>query len=671
KILSDELFDLMLWQEGSYEFFEGFSLEDALAETGLDRIHGFTFDVGCLLLDAAYQADELRRSDSEYVCPSTILEKQDVADPESTEPKVTEFEVRLLHRMDGKRPRRDVCSVLPGNSLSHGRMTARFVANGWARPLLRTEAYNKGQVCVERCNHKQAVRYFEHALAASGDQPTDATLRVAIQAARAAISNSPVLYAALAINKAVRFVTNLPIVRVPVQALGRMESVARPARWVKDKWSHLRAVVSQTLNRWILAFEELMIQKGLAGQWWAVRTHVLTPVRRIGTALTTRFATATLASVAVLMILVVAGITDSGTERRKPALGGSSMSGFPPAEVKSAVAEVDAGGPFEVSPTVAGSAIYMASRDGTLRSMPLSNLGNKASFRWQVEIGKYGDLLSRPVVFGDKVFVTNVRGSVHAVSTAGKPLWTTKFPRVEKIAPSVIVATKPGLEPAGLVIVARDTVSVLDPENGEVLYQLRTGNMIIAPPAVNEDHIYVGGVDNHIYCADWRAGEIVWDTEVADDVMSLTLVGDHLVALIRGGTVIDLRAGDGEVSWQKDIVGSPVNRVEVLSGKRISLEMAQGELQICSLDDGKKLSSITPKAALGVTSLRAVGDKFIYVSRRGYIGQLSDKGAHLWCCETRLGQITGWTLLQNRLAMTNVVGELWFFDLSRQTSDRK
>jgi hypothetical protein len=135
--------------------------------------------------------------------------------------------------------------------------------------------------------------------------------------------------------------------------------------------------------------------------------------------------------------------------------------------------------------------------------------------------------------------------------------------------------------------------------------------------------------------------------------------------------VIDLRAGDGEVSWQKDIVGSPVNRVEVLSGKRISLEMAQGELQICSLDDGKKLSSITPKAARGVTSLRAVGDKFIYVSRRGYIGQLSDKGAHLWCCETRLGQITGWTLLQNRLAVTNVVGELWFFDLSRQTSDRK
>ena len=52
-VLSDELCDLMLWQEGGYEFFEGFSLEDALAQEGLDCLHDFVFENGSLLLDAA------------------------------------------------------------------------------------------------------------------------------------------------------------------------------------------------------------------------------------------------------------------------------------------------------------------------------------------------------------------------------------------------------------------------------------------------------------------------------------------------------------------------------------------------------------------------------------------------------------------------------------------
>jgi len=663
-VLSDELCDLMFWQEGSYEFFEGFSLEDAVAQEGLDSLHDYVFETGSLLLDAAYHTDELRRSDPPFVYPETILEKQDVFDLEDEGLTIPEADLRLLDRMDGKRPRMRVCAVLPGNSLSHGRLMMHFIANGWARALTRTEAFNKGQACVDRRNFEQAIVYYEHALLSSGDQPTDSALRVAIQDARVAVTRNHVRHAALAITKAARFVGNLQIVQVPLKALSRVESLARPARWLREKWSILRGVVSQKVNQWTLAFEEFMIQKGLARQWWAIRTRFLAPLKRISG--DRRVATTVMACVMVSLILGTAGLATFGEPERAATLGGLGIPGYPPAEVKSAIAELEAGGPFDVSPAVTNSAIYMVSRDGTLRSLPLARLSDKSKFRWEVEVGRYGDLLSSPVVFGKTVFLTNVRGSVHALSTDGTKLWTKKFPRMERIEPSVIVEGKPVLKAVGLVVVGREVAYVLDPKNGQVLYELQTGNMVIAPPAASKERIYVGGVDNHIYCADWRAGEIVWDVEVADDVMSLSLVGEHLVALVRGVAVVALNTADGSVLWKKKFDGKPVRRVEVLTGKRISVELDRGELRICSLETGDDINSIMPKAVLGVTSMRVVRDKFIYVSRRGYIGQLNGNGAHLWSCEKDLGRITGWTLVKSRLAVTNQDGKLWFFDLLRQ-----
>lgn len=663
-VLSDELCDLMLWQDGNYEFFEGFSLEDSLAQEGLDRLHDFVFETGSLLLDAAYHVDELKRADPAFVYPETILEQQDVFDLDDEGLTIPESDMRLLDRMDGKRPRRWVCAVLPGNSLSHGRLMMQFVANGWARALSRMEAYNKGQACLDRRNFEQAILYYDHALLSAGDQPTDAALRMAIQDARLAGSRNHMRHAALAISKAARFVGSLRAVRGPVEALARVESLARPARWLREKWSALRAIVSHRAGQWTVAFEEFMIQKGLARQWWAIRTRLLAPLKRINSK--SHLATIAAVCLTVMLVLGAAGLTRFGDTKRASALGGLGIPDFPPAEIKTAVAELESGGPFDVSPAVTNNAIYMVSRDGTLRSLTLVNLDNESKFLWEVGIGKYGDLLSTPVVFGKTVFLTNVRGSVHALSTDGAPRWTKKFPRMERIEPTLILEGKPVLKPVGLVVVGREVAYVLDPKDGEILYQLQTGNMIIAPPAASKERIYVGGMDNHVYCADWRAGEIVWDVELTDDVMSLSLVGQRLVALVRGGSVIMLDVKDGSTLWERSFDGKPVRRVEVLTGRRLSVELDRGELRICKLDDGEELQSIMPKATLGVTSMRVVRGKFVYVSRHGYIGQLSGSGAHLWSCAKDLGRITGWTLVQSRLAVTNHEGKLWFFDLLRR-----
>ena len=129
--------------------------------------------------------------------------------------------------------------------------------------------------------------------------------------------------------------------------------------------------------RWAMAIGDFMIQKGLARQWWAFRTRLIAPVFRLLGTRAPIYVTTFLVLVSLLVIVIMPGVSDFEANPRR---GGTSNSIGPqlpnsPQEWKpvSESRKIDA--PVEVAPVSNGRSVYIVSRDGVLRSMPVSGLG--------------------------------------------------------------------------------------------------------------------------------------------------------------------------------------------------------------------------------------------------------------------------------------------------------
>ena len=71
-ILLEEVCDLLTLERASFEFFEGFSLQDVLG-SALPRIHTLSYDAQSLLLAAHSEIDELRRTDFKGISARTVF----------------------------------------------------------------------------------------------------------------------------------------------------------------------------------------------------------------------------------------------------------------------------------------------------------------------------------------------------------------------------------------------------------------------------------------------------------------------------------------------------------------------------------------------------------------------------------------------------------------------
>ena len=668
-ILADELCDLMRWEEGAFEFFEGFSIEDALKQEGIGRMHEFTFDVGALLLEAHYRVDELQRTAIADLNSRMVLT---VAEPEKLVDhldSMSESDRRFLHRFDGRRTIREVCSVMPGNGLDHTRMMLQVLDNGWATPVERVTAFVSGQEYAAKGEFRAAISLYEHALCISGDEPRDSVLHAALGEARFASSRSFFRRLAFNAKRCLRRVASLPGLRFATRLIGKTRVLPGVARLVSTWWDRCRTVISQVAMRLSVASEDFMIQKGFARQWWTLRARVLDPVRNVGSRPAPRIASALVVFGTVGIVLLLLGIPDPPPESGGKSFdgpGGSHVQDTHPQSLKSAIAERDLEAPIEVRPAITDNAVYVSSRDGLLRSIPIPVDGDSERFNWEAQVGEYGDLLSAPVVVDGTVLVANVRGTLHALTSEGELRWTAKFPRLEPVAPVPLGqgADRDQVRSVSVAVVGRESVYVVRVEDGHVEYQLRTGNLIEARPVVEGSRVFVGGLDNHIYCADWQADRIVWDIQVKDDVKAITRAGKYLVALIRDGSLVGVRIADGAVLWEDKKDFRPVRHLASLSDGQAWIELDGNELQIADVTTGFRRRLLNTDPALGVTRIRCAGDRYIYTARGGLIGQIDNTGVILWCSTEDLGDITGWDLNGEHLVVTSAQGRLRLFSLA-------
>ncbi len=660
-LLLDELSDLLMWEAASFEFFDFFTLDDVFSSSELPTIHSNTFSVQSLLLNAHSALDELQSGDLERVTSKTVFVS--TADPESGE-TVPGEKSNIFMSLDGHTSVREIRRVISGHCFSHLRLLAQLHAEGCIRRLTREEAFREGEKARRERKHAEAIALLEHALETPGDEPADSDVRGALQFARL-LGRSQTLEKGLSgirsALKACRESRAVQWLSSRVERFGWLKS-ARTAL------SRAAGFLSRRVLKTRLAFEDFLIKTGWARHFWTLKGYVIDPFRGLfqqARRIPTFYLGGVVFTLLLLLIFTVWEPGDSQTTGRHALAAGAVD-----AEVESRpeLGSFVAGGPLEAPPAVNGQDLYLTSRDGTVRSMRFEPKAARDSavdvlkVVWEQKVGEFGDILSRPVPVGDRIFLTNVRGLTFALSASGEILWKKKLGRTEAIAPRPLLDPESGL--SGLVIVSRESAYVLAPEDGRILYRLETGNTITARPVGDAEDLFVGSRDNHIYKSSWRRGEHEWEHEESDDILELILLEDILVFATRAGRVGALDRLTGAERWKKTFPTNSFQGVQASENGKIRIDLGQGKLEILAADSGETVSTFSPHARLDLSSMNYHGKRLFFVDDFGFLAEFTFAGKLRWRSRKPVGHVTGWVEGEDFLLLTSREGRLAAYGLS-------
>lgn len=203
---------------------------------------------------------------------------------------------------------------------------------------------------------------------------------------------------------------------------------------------------------------------------------------------------------------------------------------------------------------------------------------------WRIFIG--GDL-ANPFLVSDQVYFYDIYNRVYAVTKSGTLRWATRLEHEIRGKPAMF---------GDLLIVAtqRSGIFVLDPENGDVLYQgiarsenstwaqvngdrlivsykngevqsyrlpqgveqwgFKAKGIVSVPPVVSSDLVYIGSWDAMMYALSLGSGEPQWRSFVGESVTrEFLLFPDRVVLFFARGEVVCLNRWSGDVEWVKII----------------------------------------------------------------------------------------------------------------------
>ena len=172
---------------------------------------------------------------------------------------------------------------------------------------------------------------------------------------------------------------------------------------------------------------------------------------------------------------------------------------------------------------------------------------------WTVGLGEYIEFPA--VVAGRKVFVTHVKGTVHAFhAETGKLLWQRRYPNCAAASPTVAdgvvyQAFIPSPCPHG----PRDApglIVAIDAASGEELWRY-AGAPTESSLLLIGRLLYFGGWDGKVYALDIKTQKVRWATETDAEIDSSAAFANGTVYIgTNGGSVYALDDRTGAVRWR-------------------------------------------------------------------------------------------------------------------------
>lgn len=259
-------------------------------------------------------------------------------------------------------------------------------------------------------------------------------------------------------------------------------------------------------------------------------------------------------------------------------------------------------------------------RDGQVRgpAWPADLESSRPTVRWRVPMGPG---YSSPIVTADRVFTVETEDEAREVVRAldrrtGKQLWSAEWEGAMEVP----------------------------------FFADRNGSWVRSTPAWDGEHLYVGGMRDHLVCLNGETGEVAWSVDFKERegtpnptfglVCSPLIDGEDLY-LQAGGGLVKLNKRTGETRWRVMTDGGGMNSafsspvIATLHGTRQLLVSTRAALCGIDLADGDVLWKAPIKSFRGMNILTptAVGDA-VFTSAYGGRSQL---------LETAVGE-EGWTV---------------------------
>ena len=420
-----------------------------------------------------------------------------------------------------------------------------------------------------------------------------------------------------------------------------------------------------------IASEEYFILSGWARFLWTVKNRVFHPVERLlPPALWSSRRLIFWTGALVVMAFLFASWPRDASRDEPVATALGPVADAVPDSLQAAVASFETTAPFETAPVVIGDQIVVAGRDARLRALRfLPGDGTKGALEtiWEIQVGEYGDIVSKPVVSDQRIFLTNVRGRAICVSLDGHLLWERTLPRLEPLPPGLLFEDGPHL--VGVTVASREDVHVLSPADGRTIYTLESGNRVSTRPTGDAGVLFVGSDDNKIYRSEWSTEGLSWGYEESDDVTMLTRVDNLIVFATSGGRLVALDSVSGEERWKKSFPRHSILELEMTDGGQLLVEIEGLGLRIVDPGTGEVTSELRPDSSVDFSRIAMSGDRYIYNADSGHVGEIDQSGKVLWRSDVPPGPVAAWESGDGFLVVTTRDGHLVVYSVTSEEDE--
>jgi outer membrane protein assembly factor BamB len=269
--------------------------------------------------------------------------------------------------------------------------------------------------------------------------------------------------------------------------------------------------------------------------------------------------------------------------------------------------------------------------------LPTLTVASEVSTLWSASIGRAGDYTFTPAVAGSAVFVASHNGTVSKL-VDGKAVW--KIDAGQPLSAGVGANER-------LVVVGTPKGEVLafSAEDGKALWKARVSSEVLAAPVIGNEGVAVKSGDNQVFLLDAGDGTRKWVYQRATPSLSVRSAGSpvfadrYLFVGYPGGKLLALSLQNGAPVWEgavalpkgateldrvADIVASPV-----VDGRHICAVAFQG--RVACFDMGQGGAMIWSKDISSVVGL-AMDARYLFVADdKGVVYALDrSSGSSLW-----------------------------------------
>jgi len=205
---------------------------------------------------------------------------------------------------------------------------------------------------------------------------------------------------------------------------------------------------------------------------------------------------------------------------------------------------INTGAPVMTAPAAADGFVYFGNNKGIKGGTVFKADAATGKIIWSLRIG--GDIETKPLVVGDRVFVSAHDGLSAIDAATGKRLW---FHYIRWAESSPAFAT-------GAVFVGADKPGALmkiDAETGQLIYSVPTSGPVESSPVIHNGKVYMGCNHGYVYCFDGDTGKEIWRRGLGGSVESAPLVMDgKIFAGSKSGAFAALDAETGSEVWRAE-----------------------------------------------------------------------------------------------------------------------